>query len=260
MIVFLGDSFTWGQGLFFEKWASDGIDVKKWIDTNGNVDDYPHENIDYESDKYRRENHFPALVAKHFNKTYTTRWGNGGSNWDIINILNNVPSLAPQYRNTIDLFVIQFTDFSRTFHRLIKESDLIDELPFERDKFPLESNYNDNSIIDELLHNELKLQIEMVNDIIVNKMGKKWIGVSWLDDMGKVLEADYKENHIPIKYDGITYNSFQKIYEKKEKNLLFLTEKFNIRDDHFNLEGHQFMASNIIDKIEKNSLLKTKLI
>jgi hypothetical protein len=187
MIVFLGDSFTWGQGLFFEKWASEGSDVKKWFDENGDVDEYPHESIDYESDKYRRENHFPAIVAKHFNKTYTTRWGNGGSNWDIVNILNNVPSLAPQYRNTIDLFVIQFTDFTRTDHRLIKDSDLINELPFERSKFPLESNYDDNSIIDELLHNELKLQIEMINDVIVNKMGKKWIGISWLDDMGKIL-------------------------------------------------------------------------
>jgi hypothetical protein len=205
MIVFLGDSFTWGQGLFFEKWAAEGKDVKKWFDTNGDVDEYPHESIDYESDKYRRENHFPAIVAKYFNKTYTTRWGNGGSNWDIVNILNNVPSLAPQYRNTIDLFVIQFTDFTRTDHRLIKDSDLINELPFERSKFPLESNYDDNSIIDELLHNELKLQIEMVNDVIVNKMNKKWIGISWLDDMGKILEKDYPQNHITVEYNGKIY-------------------------------------------------------
>ena len=260
MIVFLGDSFTWGQGLFFEKWASEGNDVKKWFDENGDVDEYPHESIDYESDKYRRENHFPAIVAKHFNKTYTTRWGNGGSNWDIINILNNVPSLAPQYRNTIDLFVIQFTDFTRTDHRLIKESDLINELPFERSKFPLETNYDDNAIIDELLNNELKLQIEMINDIIINKMGKKWIGISWLDDIGRILEKDYSENHIPVEYNGKKYNSFQVVYQEKNKNLLFLTEKFNIRDDHFNLKGHQFVANNIIQKIEENHLQKVSLI
>jgi lysophospholipase L1-like esterase len=260
MIVFLGDSFTWGQGLFFEKWASEGKDVKKWFDTNGDVDEYPHESIDYESDKYRKENHFPAIVAKHFNKTYTTRWGNGGSNWDIVNILNNVPSLAPQYRNTIDLFVIQFTDFTRTDHRLIKNSDLINELPFERSKFPLESNYDDNSIIDELLHNELKLEIEMVNDVIVNKMNKKWIGISWLDDMGKILENDYPENHITVNYNGKIHNSFERVYQEKNKNLLFLTEKFNIRDDHFNLEGHQFVAKNIIQKIDENHLLKRNLI
>lgn len=260
MIVFLGDSFTWGQGLFFEKWASEGKDVKNWFNKNGDVDEYPHETIDYESDKYRRENHFPAIVAKYFNKTYTTRWGNGGSNWDIINILNNVPSLAPQYRNTIDLFVIQFTDFTRTDHRLIRESDLINELPFKRDKFPLETNYDDNAIIDELLNDELRLQIDMVNDIIVNKMGKKWIGLSWLDDMGSILEKDYPENHIKVEYNGIIYKSFERVYQEKDRNLLFLTEKFGIKDDHFNLEGHQFIANNIIKKIEKNHFSKPSLI
>ena len=56
---------------------------------------------------------------------------------------------------------------------MIKESDLINELPFERSKFPLETNYDDNAIIDKLLNNEAELQIEMINDIIVNKMGKK---------------------------------------------------------------------------------------
>lgn len=260
MIVFLGDSFTWGQGLFFEKWASEGKDVKKWFDENGDVDEYPHESIDYESDKYRRENHFPALIAKHYNKTYTTKWGNGGSNWDLINILNNTPSLAPQYRNTIDLFVIQFTDFTRTDHRLIKDSDLINELPFERSKFPLESSFDDNTIIDELLNDEIRLQIEMINDVIVNKMNKKWIGVSWLNDMGRILEEDYPNNHIPIFYNEKKYNSFEVVYQQKDKNILFLTEKFGIRDDHFNLEGHQFIAKNIIKKIDENHLLKTPLI
>jgi lysophospholipase L1-like esterase len=262
MIVFLGDSFTWGQGLFYEKWASEGKDVKNWIDINGNVAKYPHENVDYESDKYRRENHFPAIVAKHFNKAYTTRWGNGGSNWDIINILNNIPSLAPQYRTTVDLFIIQFTDFTRTSHRLIKESDLINESAFERSKFPLETDYDDNTIINKLFHNELKLQIAMINDIIVNKIGKKWIGISWFDDMGKVLEEEYLENHIPVHYNDKIYNSFEIVYEdqEREKNLLFLSEKFNIKDNHFNLEGHQFVANNIIQKIDKNELLKSKLI
>ena len=100
----------------------------------------------------------------------------------------------------------------------------------------------------------------MINDIIVNKMGKKWIGISWLDDMGKILEKDYSENHIPVEYNGKKYNSFQVVYQEKNKNLLFLTEKFNIRDDHFNLKGHQFVANNIIQKIEENHLQKVSLI
>ena len=100
---------------------------------------------------------------------------------------------------------------------MIKESDLINELPFERSKFPLETNYDDNAIIDKLLNNEAELQIEMINDIIVNKMGKKWIGISWLDDMGVILENKYPENCIKIDYKM----HFRLYISKKRKTYYF---------------------------------------
>src|SRR6056300_273539 len=129
MILFLGDSFTWGQGLYFEKWKSEGIDISEWKEKYGEIHDYPHEHLDYESHKYRKEHHFPALVAKHFDKDYNVKWGNGGSNWDLIHQANMIPALSPQYRNGLDLVVVQLTDWTRTDNRLLYKNDIYEQTP-----------------------------------------------------------------------------------------------------------------------------------
>jgi len=67
MILFLGDSFTWGQGLPIEKWLKEG----KSLDyCNRLPPKVPSELYNYEDDNYRKQNHFPNLVAKHFNKSF----------------------------------------------------------------------------------------------------------------------------------------------------------------------------------------------
>jgi lysophospholipase L1-like esterase len=124
MILFLGDSFTWGQGLYFEKWKSEGINILEWQEKYGEIHDYPHEHLDYESHQYRRKHHFPALVAKHYDKNYDVKWGNGGSNWDLIHQANMIPVLSPQYRNSVDLVVVQLTDWTRNDNRILYKNDL----------------------------------------------------------------------------------------------------------------------------------------
>ena len=68
MILFLGDSFTWGQGLQIPYWIQQG----KSIDECNRLmpPQYPAEIYDYHADEYRKKHHFPNLVAKHFNKSY----------------------------------------------------------------------------------------------------------------------------------------------------------------------------------------------
>ena len=50
--------------------------------------------------------------AQHFNKSYVTKFGNGGNNNDIVDILQNFGCHFVDIRG-IDYFVIQFTDFVR---------------------------------------------------------------------------------------------------------------------------------------------------
>ena len=109
MIVFLGDSFTWGQGLQIPYWLEQGKsvgEINKLMPPK-----FPSEQYDYEADELRKKQHFPNLVSKYFNKSYCTKWGNGGSNQDILEIIKNMGNQMDT--SGIDYFVIQFTEFTR---------------------------------------------------------------------------------------------------------------------------------------------------
>jgi lysophospholipase L1-like esterase len=247
MILFLGDSLTWGQGLFYEKWKEEGKNVEE-LSIKYQVPKYPHEKIDYESDKFRKENAYPALVSKHFNLSFSTKWGNGGSNYDILNILSILPSLINPIH--IDLVVIQFTDFSR--FNGIQYNDVIK-------KFTIDSAHN--KLIDSYdLNIKSEIDKRIVNDqlYLINKELKKnkvkWIGLSWRTDFGEILKSKYPNNFTPIYYNNSEHASFDFLVEGVY-NRYNLTS-IGAADAHLNLKGHQIIANSIIRKIEKNNLVK----
>ena len=244
MILFLGDSFTWGQGLYFEKWEADGKSVYDWKVEYGDLDINPHENLDYNSDVYRKENHFPALVAKHYDRCYNVKWGNGGSNWDIIHQLNALPALAPQFRNGLDLIVIQLTDWTRNDNRILYNTDIYEQTAIPNlDYLQRDKNWKDN-LIDKMMQDETEYQIQKIKEIC-EIMGKKWICISWRDDMGKVLKEKYKENYTPIFYKDKEYMGFETALMDDDYSLE------NFKDGHFNSKGCKLIADSIIKKIEE---------
>lgn len=247
MILFLGDSLTWGQGLFYEKWKEEGKDVKE-LSIKYQVPNYSHEKIDYESDKFRKENSFPALVSKHFNLSFATKWGNGGSNYDILNILSVLPSLINPIH--VDLVVIQFTDYSR--FNGIRYNDVIKKFTVDEEHIKIIDTYDinikteiDRKIVDDQLH-----QI----DKQLKKNRLKWIGISWRDDYGKILKSNYPNQFTPILYKNVEYDSFDFLVEGVH-NVHSLTS-IGAADAHLNLKGHDVIANSIIKKIEKNNLIK----
>jgi lysophospholipase L1-like esterase len=247
MIVFLGDSLTWGQGLFYEKWAMEGKNVPE-LSIKYCVPGFPHEKIDYESDKFRKENSYPALVSKHFNLSFATKWGNGGSNYDILNILSVIPSLINPIH--IDLVVIQFTDFTRfdgiRYNDIIKRFTIDDDAKKIMDKFDV----NVKTEVDDKIIKDQLYRID--KEIRKNKL--RWIGISWKDDFGKILKSNYANNFTPIYYEDIEYDSFDFLVEGIY-NRCSLTS-IGAADAHLNLKGHQIIANSIIRKIEKNNLVK----
>jgi lysophospholipase L1-like esterase len=247
MILFLGDSLTWGQGLFYEKWKAEGKNVEE-LSIKYQVPKYPHEKIDYESDKFRKENAYPALVSKHFNLSFSTKWGNGGSNYDIVNILNILPSLINPIH--VDLVVIQFTDFSRLngieYNNAVKK--FTDNLDHKKmlDKYDLNIQREiDKKIVNDQLY-EINKQLKK------NKL--KWIGISWRDDFGKILKSEYPNQYTSIYHNNIEHDSFDFLVEGtyNPNNLTSI----GAADAHLNLKGHQIIANSIIRKIEKNNLVK----
>lgn len=111
MILFLGDSFTWGQGLHYyykienEGWNWD--DCRTFLEKNNRF-----EGLGFAADEFRRSNSFPYLVGKELNISISTpRSENGGDNKVIFDILT---SLHPLITNAnIDYLIIQFSNPTR---------------------------------------------------------------------------------------------------------------------------------------------------
>jgi hypothetical protein len=226
MIIFLGCSFTWGQGLQIEKWLKEGKSKEycnKYMPPN-----YPAEKYSYEDDKYRKENHFPALVAKHFDKSYVTKFGNGGSNEQIIHHLNNLKNHMDI--DGIDFVVIQFTEVTRDM--------VVNDL----------ETYGGDIPFDEYVKNHIEKQVDWIDKFCKNGIKRKWFGFSWQKDFGELLETKYKENYIPLTYKNQDYNNFDDIFGTPEHDLTF-QRSHDLHDGHFNSKGHRVIADSIIKKI-----------
>ena len=235
MIVFLGDSFTWGQGLPIEKWIqTDNLSIEEC--NKFSPPQYSCESYNYEDDNYRKQNHFPNLVAKHFNKSYVTKFGNGGNNKNIVDILQNLDSHFVDDRG-IDFFVFQFTDFLRDPYFDFAQ-DIIHE---QGDSYKFENNLN------KLFEDYIRTQLHHIDDLI-QRRNSKWIGFSWREDFGKVLKQYYPNNYIPLIHNNKSYNNFGKLVDDDLK--LKLSGKWvGLEDGHLNSDGHRVIANCIINKI-----------
>jgi lysophospholipase L1-like esterase len=219
MIVFLGDSFTWGQGLQIPYWLEQGKsvgEINKLMPPK-----FPSEQYDYEADELRKKQHFPNLVSKYFNKSYCTKWGNGGSNQDILEIIKNLGNQMDT--SGIDYFVIQFTEFTRDSNL----DNLSPTTSFEQYREEI---------------------VKEVDKTIKNYYNKSWFGLSWRDNFGNILELKYPKNHIPIEFNNKVYSHFEPLLTNNYN--LCLADTTKVHDGHFNSHGHQVVADSIIKKIK----------
>ena len=116
-ILFLGDSFTWGQGLYFYRWKEDGRNLSPDI---GGMYPSHSELITEEDIEYKDKLSFTGLVSSHYNLESIKRLNNGGSNTEIL--LDGL-HLLDKHRNSIKKLVFQFTTISRYQFRDLNITD-----------------------------------------------------------------------------------------------------------------------------------------
>tara|TARA_R100001015_G_C4631206_1_gene193536 strand:- start:2065 stop:2766 length:702 start_codon:yes stop_codon:yes gene_type:complete len=231
MILFLGCSFTWGAGLQFEYLFENGYSIDE-IDKLMPPQTYL-ENLDYKADEYRKKHHFPNLVAKELNKPYTLgKIGNGGTNRNMTFVIDNISQLMQYYDKQkikpVEMVIVQFTEFMR---------DVTDDWRLNQHEEDFEKNNN----------KEILKQIKEFDDVCKNK-GLKWFGLSWHNDVGKILKKYYSDNFIPILQNNNEYVCFDDI-NYSNKNRLRLCDTLQIQDTHLSLEGHRLIANSILEKI-----------
>jgi hypothetical protein len=235
MILFVGCSFTWGAGLQYEYLIEQENysfeQIQKMIPP-----DYFLERCSYKADKYRQEKHFPNIVAKYFDSAYClAKNGNGGNNEEISRLVQDSSTRVLGGQGQCKLMVIQFTDWQRSYHNGHKVTDL------------------------EQINGIIKTQI----DSIRNNIGDtKWVGISWFEDIGKVMKKYYPQNYVPIFERGEELTGFEKLCNEGGGRSHSYTiagwgedRGGHIPDTHFNSYGHQFIAKQIIKKIKENDLI-----
>jgi hypothetical protein len=110
-ILFLGDSFTWGEGLELyadtDKWIAERNNTNGWLDLVHKQDDV--------GIQFRETNRFPGLVGKELNCETIVDKKNGGSLGSFIREAE--ASLLKPF-NTIDTIIIQFSCLDREMYHL----------------------------------------------------------------------------------------------------------------------------------------------
>lgn len=227
MILFVGDSFTWGQGLHYyhlvenKGWSWE--ECQRYVESNRRF-----EELGFEVDEFRRKHSFPYLVAKELDVVFQTpRFENGSDNQVTYDILENIGSYCTT--ESIYFIVVQFSSPSRSI------------LNGSEPKF--------NTI-----EQNIKYQVTRINNIL-EAHNVDWLGISWQSEIGDILKNNYPNNHIPIEYKNFKYNSFE------DNNLLdlFIQTTENVEDGHFNMLGHQVIADSIVSKVKSRSDLMSKI-
>jgi hypothetical protein len=231
MILFLGDSFTWGQGLQYihlvENKGWSWKDCEKIIPPKIQM-----ESLGFDEDEFRKNNSFPYLVAKKLDLPFVVgRFENGGDNQTTYKILQSINPFITS--NNIFCIVVQFSDAGRSLsHEYDEKIGTIDE--------------------------QIQLQVSRINKLC-QEYKVPWIGFSWQSDIGNILKENFGENYIPLIKDNIEYTNFSFVDNKKLKPL-FLSHTYPIKDDHFNVDGHKFISEMIYNKITKRNDLVKKLV
>lgn len=110
VIIFGGDSFTWGEGLELY------LDTPKWINERSKLNSWSelYQKQDYLSQTFRESNRFPSIVSNYFNVDPRVFAHNGGQfETPIIHIEKNIQNNVGYSPNKIKCIILQFTTIQR---------------------------------------------------------------------------------------------------------------------------------------------------
>lgn len=226
MILFLGDSFTWGQGLHIDSLVNGGFS-----DAYINSQLPPlhlSENLSYDQDVIRKKYHFPNLTAKYFNRPYCTKYGNGGCNQDILDILENLHNQINT--DSIELLVIQLTAATRDDSFAIQ--------------YTAEKNYNE--YLEYYVKNIIYKIEEYSQTISTQPNPIPFIVMSWQEDISDICQRILGNRF--LKFGN--HNNIE--YLMSSNPLFEISRKYNgIYDYHPTIECHKVISEYLISKVNE---------
>ena len=263
-IMFTGDSFTWGEGLqYFANVSNTIFHTKHTFDmtelTNAHV-------------KFKDKNRFSRIVADYFNTWEITNAFYGGSIGKCIEEVYNNKKIFED----IDCLVFQLTEIWRgdieIYSKKLEKMILFNhDIIYSKRVNLNEIKIHKNNL--QLLINEYGDELEnLVNQYQLNEVKKLF---NYLEENGihcKIfswteLAANYfiKDEYFNNKwiYFENRINNINTLYEIHPKFSVHgsLYEKYNVQkyDCHLSLEGHLYIAKQIIDNLKNINFKNEKI-
>lgn len=253
-IIFLGCSFTWGQGLYFYS------DLDTVILPENEYMFYP-ENVSHAQIKYKNKFRFARLVADEFKTFEVCKNINGGSDDHSLEFLDGL-FINDFVHEDFSHIVYQISHiFRNNFNFTYDGKNYTSTLDPGHEREKLDNIfwkwYDDKKItVDEYKDLYIKQQIEKIKNKLMyyENLGLKIKIISWEEDVLPYIQDDlfFKKNFVKLTYNNQEYDSIS-ILQNKHKNM---TIKFDY--DYFGdnppLDHH---PSKLCHQIIANSLIKT---
>ncbi len=225
-ILFLGDSFTWGQGLYFYKWKDENKQLPNDV---GGMFPSHSDYIDDEDLIYKDSLSFTNLVASHYDLIPIKREKNGGSNTEII--FDMLP-MIDLYNNSIQKLVFQFTSISRYQFRDLNLREEDSNVSSFNQLFE-ERRYNFFNYVDSIIKYFSKLY------------NFDYCYMDWLGDFHMFSPNQF----VKFKIENNTFNYFGKFLNDYKIDLDVSGKR--IVDLHLNKPAQTILSTSIINHFNK---------
>lgn len=264
LLITIGDSFTYGEGLQFHLWKT------RYSNSYSNF----HQKIQYEPcqtisstfdefNLFRKTHNYTGVLSKFLNIPYVTNSGNGGSNYSSLDTLDIwIDYLKLEKSITPTLCIFQFTNVIRDIFHVqsvyrnsggIYGEDFYDEIKFVIAKLNTISSHSaeDTKTINAVLIKCFNIMLLEVKKRfrILEELGCKciyFIGSAEYESAPLITQSIINDTYnFPIIYGGTQYDSWDMM---NRKNKWTLRESINVNDDHPCIDSHQWLAHNLYQK------------
>jgi len=218
-VVGIGDSFTWGEGLYFYS----GLEELPLKETH----EFDPIEVKLSHMLYKNKNSYVNRVAEYYNTWSLLGEGNGGDNiFSFKQRLNGMFNDNALRKSDVSLFIFQFTQVFRNRNYSIPEQiEYIDYHLSELEKSGIKC-----------------VSICWTYDITTSD------SIYW--DL-------FKHRHVDIEYNGEIYTNFEDIIKQDDADVSIMHDfgplNFQKNDSHLNLKGQKMLADSIIKKLEKDN-------
>lgn len=225
-VIGLGDSFTWGEGLYLQ---SNYVDLPLKKTHSFDMSEMRLSFLEFKN-RYR----FINLVGNYLDTWSLTKEGNGGSNLTSLIWLNEMIRLRKLRYEDIGLIIFQFSGPER----------------------------DGDAVTFDIFFDELKKNMKIWEDYNIKYYFVSW---PELYEHHPIYQEHLIDKHIYIEHpNGEVVFGWDK-WTKHEDSTLTIMNEFKdvgmqVGDGHLNINGHQIVANSIINKLIEDNFTKNQLI